>query len=220
MSERVLVVDDEPDLAAALCDALARHGFTPSAVGTLGAAREAVHSVELILLDLGLPDGDGLHACAELAAIVPVVVISARAEEADRVMALELGADDYLAKPFSTRELVARCRAVLRRAGGGARSRLSAADLTVDLEAISVCRGEQRIALTLKEFEVLAVLIRRPGRVVRRTELAAAVWNSDLPFVARSLEVHISSLRHKLGVSPDGGAYIETVQGIGYRFRP
>jgi DNA-binding response OmpR family regulator len=215
----VLVVDDEPELADAVVAVLERHGFPTRWVTTLADARLYAADSSLMLLDLGLPDGDGLTACAELAARVPVIVISARGDEVDRVIALESGADDYLAKPFSTRELVARCRAVLRRAGAAGRSVVHAGDIDIDIDTYEVRRDGSAIDLTAKEMALLMALASRLGAPVRRAALASEVWNENLGFVQRTLEVHISSLRTKLGSGEAGTGYIDTVHGIGYRLR-
>jgi DNA-binding response OmpR family regulator len=163
-----------------------------------------------------------LTVCTRFAERAPVIVISARDGEVDRVAALEMGADDYLPKPFSTRELVARCRAVLRRASGARPGRgvIRGDDLEIDLDAFVARRADRPLDLTLKEMELLVVLAERPGVTVRRSELAARVWGADVGYVNRSLEVHISSLRSKLGKRPDGSDDIVTVHGVGYRFRP
>jgi len=216
----IAIVEDEAEVRSAVVEALERHGFEVIEGSTMLDARRLASSASLLLLDLGLPDGDGLELCRELAAVVPIIVISARGDEADRVVALELGADDYLAKPFSTRELVARCRSVLRRADGQApRSAVTAADLVIDLDAYRVTRGGAVIPLTTKETELMMCLAEQVGRVVRRHELAEKVWGSSLVFVDRSLDVHMSSLRSKLGRRPDGDGYIDTVHGIGYRLQ-
>jgi DNA-binding response OmpR family regulator len=215
----VLVVDDEAELAEAVVAALQRHGFDCIWVTTLAEAAERAGDAELVLLDLGLPDGDGLTQCAAIAAKAPLIVISARDEEVDRVLALELGADDYLAKPFSTRELVARCRAVLRRSGTSRRTVVRASDLDIDLDAFEVRRDGEPIELTAKETALLMVLAEHHGALVRRSKLAEEVWESPLSLVQRTIDTHVSSLRSKLGVPPDGGTYIETMHGAGYRLR-
>ena len=215
----ILVVDDEAELAEAVVAALRRHGFACEWVSTLADAVVRAPDAELVLLDLGLPDGDGLTLCASLASKVPVVVISARGDEVDRVMALELGADDYLSKPFSTRELVARCRAVLRRSGQPTRTSVHSADLDIDLDAFVVRRAGVPVELTGKEMSLLAVLAQRQGSLVRRSTLANEVWDAPLSLVQHTLDVHISSLRAKLGAPPDGPGYIETLHGAGYRLR-
>ena len=219
MTRPVLVVDDEAELAAAVMSALHRHGFKSEWVTTLAGARTKVADAELMLLDLGLPDGDGLTACSEFAKQVPLIVISARGDEVDRVLALELGADDYLSKPFSTRELIARCRAVLRRSGTTQRAVVRVGDLEIDLDAFEVRRDDTAIELTRKEMALLGLLARCHGTMVRRTTIANEVWDTDLGFVQRSLDVHISSLRSKLGAPTSGPGYIETVRGVGYRLR-
>jgi len=215
----VLVVDDEAELAEAVVAALQRHGFDCIWVTTLAEAAERASDAELVLLDLGLPDGDGLTQCAALAAKAPLIVISARGEEVDRVLALELGADDYLAKPFSTRELIARCRAVLRRSGTTRRTVVRAGDLDIDIDAFEVRRDGEPIELTAKETALLMALAEHQGALVRRSKLAEDVWESPLALVQRTIDTHVSSLRAKLGVPPDGGTYIETMHGAGYRLR-
>lgn len=212
----ILVVDDEPELAEAVISALERHGFECDWVTTLADAMTRASKAELVLLDLGLPDGDGLTACAQIAGQAPLIVISARGDEVDRVLALELGADDYLSKPFSTRELIARCRAVLRRSTNGQRSVVHCFDLDIDLDVPEASRAGQPIVLTGKEMALLALLARHQGTTVRRTTIANEVWDSNLAYVGRTLDVHISSLRTKLGPSPVT-AYIETYHGVGYR---
>ncbi len=215
---RVLVVEDEPDVCAALSDVLTGHGFGVVIAGTRAEALERGPAVDLVVLDLGLPDGDGLEICGELARRTPVVVVSARADEVDRVVALELGADDYLAKPFGPRELVARCRSVLRRAGGRPIRRVvRLEDLEIDLERYEVRRAGQPVDLTTKERELLVALARRDGGLVRREDLAEEVWGSGLWPVNRSLDVHMSSLRRKLGDTAREPRYIQTVHGIGFR---
>jgi two-component system catabolic regulation response regulator CreB len=218
----VLVVDDEPELAEAVAAALEEHGYETRLAASVGEARERLPGTDLVLLDLGLPDGDGLTWCGPFAEHAPLIVISARDGVVDRVAALEMGADDYLPKPFSTRELVARCRAVLRRSGAPRRRRapIRVADLVIDADAFTVVRGDRLVPLTTKETELLLALVERRGVTLRRAELAATVWGSDVGFVNRSLEVHISSLRTKLGRRPDGSDDIVTVHGVGYRFRP
>jgi DNA-binding response OmpR family regulator len=217
----VIVVEDEVELRSAVCDALIRFGFDVIEAATVADARRLAPEGELLLLDLGLPDGDGLLLCAELAGILPIIVISARGDEADRVVALELGADDYIPKPFSTRELVARCRSVLRRTRESApAARVVSGDLEIDVEGLAVRRAGEPIELTTKECELLARLAADIGRLVRRNKLASDVWASDLGYVNRSIDVHVSSLRRKLGRRPDGSGYIDTVHGVGYRLRP
>ena len=215
----VLVVDDEPELAAAVIAALRCHGFQTSWVTTLAAAHEESARSRLVLLDLGLPDGDGLTACGSISRRAPLIVISARGDEADRVAALELGADDYVAKPFSTRELIARVHAVLRRTITGSRSIVHVDDVAIDLDAFEVRRGDNAIELTGKELGILTLLARHQGSVVRRSHLAVEVWNADLGLVQRTIDVHMSLIRAKLGPGPTGAGYIDTMNGVGYRLR-
>ena len=214
---RVLVVDDEDDLREALCDTLRSHGFDTEGVTTRAEAVAQGPAADLVLLDLGLPDGDGIEVCTELAARVPLIVISARGGEAERVTALELGADDFLAKPFSARELVARCRSVLRRGGGRPSSRVRVDHLEVDLEAMEAWVDGQLVELTTKERELLVALARRQGSLVRREDLADQVWGAPLWSVSRSLDVHMSSLRRKLGDPAREPRFIQTAHGIGFR---
>jgi DNA-binding response OmpR family regulator len=217
----VAMIEDEAELRRAVCDALTRYGFEVLEGSTIADAQTLARQADLLLLDLGLPDGDGLSLCAELADVVPLIVISARGDEADRVVALELGADDYLAKPFSTRELIARCRSVLRRGQRpGTRPQIASSDVVTDLNTYRVTRDGRLISLTTKETELMMCLADNIGRPVRRQDLAERVWGSSLGYVTRSLDVHMSSLRQKLGRRPDGEGYIETVHGVGYRLLP
>ena len=219
MAARVLIVDDEDDLREALSDVLVTHGFDVETGTTCADAVANADRADLLLLDLGLPDGDAVEICAELAVRVPLIVISARGDAADRISALELGADDYLAKPFNARELVARCRSVLRRSfPRGARShRILAGELEVDLDTMQAHLGGDLVPLTTKERELLVALARRRGAVVRRDELAEEVWGSSVVGVTRTLDVHMSSLRRKLSDEARAPTYIETVHGIGFR---
>jgi DNA-binding response OmpR family regulator len=216
----IAMIEDEVELRRAVRDLLQRYGFEILEGATIADARALAGQADLMLLDLGLPDGDGLSLCAELAESVPLIVLSARGDEADRVAALELGADDYLAKPFFPRELVARCHSVLRRHQRPApRRQVMSADVVIDLDAFRVGRGSELIALTTKEIELMVCLAERIGQPVRRQDLAERVWGTALGYVNRSLDVHISSLRQKLGRRPDGEGYIDTVHGIGYRLQ-
>ncbi len=216
----IAIVEDEVELRSAVRDLLVRYGFVVLEGSTIAEARLLAVSADLMLLDLGLPDGDGLSLCAVLAASVPLIVLSARGDESDRVAALELGADDYLAKPFYPRELVARCHAVLRRhQRTDARRSVTIGDLVVDLDGFRVTRGGDVIVLTTKEIELMVCLAEHVGRPVRRNDLAERVWGTSLGFVNRSLDVHMSSLRHKLGDRPGGDRYIDTVHGVGYRLQ-
>ena len=215
----VAIVEDEAELRRAVCDSLVRYGFDVLEGSTIAEARTLAPRVDLLLLDLGLPDGDGLTLCNELTGIVPLIVISARGDEADRVAALELGADDYLAKPFSPRELIARCHSVLRRGQRVVARKITCSDLVVDADACRVSRRGELVSLTTKETELLVCLAEHVGKPVRRRDLAERVWGTSLVHVTRSLDVHMSSLRQKLGERPDGEGYIDTIHGVGYRLQ-
>jgi DNA-binding response OmpR family regulator len=214
---KVLVVEDDPDLCDAIVDVLSRHGFSVERAGTRQGAMEGSTDVHLVVLDLGLPDGDGLDVCGELSKRVPLIVISARADETDRIVALELGADDYLAKPFGPRELVARVRSVLRRSARGTGVIVRSGDLAVDLDRYEVTLAGESIELTTKERELLVAIARRNGNVVKRGDLADEVWGANLWLVSRTLDVHMSSLRRKLGDTGRNASFVQTVHGIGYR---
>jgi DNA-binding response OmpR family regulator len=214
----VLVVDDEPDIVDALRDVLAGHGFEVRIARSGAEALPLVDGADLVLLDLGLPDGDGLDLCPQLAGRVGLIVISARADEIDRVTALELGADDYLAKPFGPREVVARCRALLRRLHRDtAASVVSIGDLEIDLDRFEARIAGESIDLTAKEIQLLVALARTPGRLITREELAEEVWGTNIGLVSRSIDVHLSSLRRKLGDDARRPRYIQTVHGLGFR---
>jgi DNA-binding response OmpR family regulator len=203
--------------------ALEREGYAVAACDTgRGAlALAARWQPDVILLDLMLPDLDGRDVARELRAAsdVPIIMVTARGEETDRVAGLELGADDYVVKPFSLPELVARIRAVVRRRGPGPRPSeiLVHKDLRLDLERYRAFRGDRELALTAKEFELLRMLMRRPGALVRREELVRAVWNLSLHESGKTLDVHMSSLRRKIGDDARRPRYIETVRNVGFR---
>lgn len=214
----ILVVEDEDAIADPLVAGLRREGYDVSRVDTGEGALEA-SPVDLVLLDLRLPDLDGLDVCRRLRARsrVPIIVVTARGEEADRVVGLELGADDYMVKPYGLRELIARIRAVLRRtaslAADGGTSRVG--ELEVDERARRATLGERELELTPKEFELLAALARDPGAAVSRQRLLAEVWQTSWYGSSKTIDVHVAALRRKLG---DPG-WIETVRGVGFRLR-
>lgn len=215
----VLLVEDEDAIAEPLTLGLEREGFRVHRVATGGAALEAPLP-DLVLLDLRLPDIDGYDVCRGLRqrSDVPIIVVTAKGEEADRVIGLELGADDYVVKPFGLRELVARMRAVTRRSRGGSERRglLRAGALEVDAAArIATLDGEE-LVLTAKEFDLLLVFIREPGTVVTRERILQEVWQTTWYGSSKTIDVHVAALRKKLG---DPG-WIETVRGVGFRLRP
>ncbi|MER7546380.1 response regulator transcription factor [Actinomadura sp.] len=219
---RVLLVEDDASIAEPLADGLVRYGFTVERVGTGAAALDAAHG-EMVLLDLGLPDMDGIDVCRRLREVsdVPIIMLTARGTETDRVVGLELGADDYLAKPFSLRELVARMRAVGRRTRGRERAGAAAAeespqtvgDLRIDRRTRQVRVAGKAVTLTPKEFDLLVLLAEDPGAVCPRQRILSSVWGPDFFGLSKTLDVHIAGLRRKLG---DPGR-IETLRGVGFR---
>jgi DNA-binding response OmpR family regulator len=224
--DRVLVVDDDPTVAEVVTRYLEREGFDVEAIGDGVAAvdRALADLPALVVLDLMLPGLDGLEVCRRLreAAPIPVIMLTARGEEEDRVIGLELGADDYLAKPFSPRELTARVKSVLRRAAEPfppASGRLVFDDLEIDLGAREARMHGSVVALTAREFELLAFLARFPRRAFRREELLERVWGFTYGDTA-TVTVHIRRLREKLEADPSEPRHLVTVWGVGYRLDP
>jgi two-component system response regulator RegX3 len=212
---RVLVVEDDPAVSEPLIAGLERHGFE---VLLCAYAMHVVPAVQqedpnVVVLDLGLPDGDGLDVLKEIRRFsdVPVIILTARGEETDRIVGLELGSDDYMVKPFSVRELAARIRAISRRRRAEPAS--EAGRIAVDRVRHSVTVDGNPVDLTAKEFELLSVLAEEPGRVISRQELFSRVWDPVWTGTGKTLDVHIASLRRKLGDAD----LIETVRGVGYR---
>jgi DNA-binding response OmpR family regulator len=210
---RVLVVEDDPAVAEPLLAGLKRNGIDAEHVVYAAHVVTAAQNVDVVLLDLGLPDGDGLDVLRELrrTSDVPVIIATARGDETDRIIGLELGADDYVVKPFSVRELAARVRAVSRRRRID--TSLESGRVVVDRTRHVVTVDAQVVELTAKEFDLLAVLAEEPGRAVPRQELFARVWDPVWIGTGKTLDVHVASLRKKLG-DPQ---LIETVRGVGYR---
>lgn len=222
---RVLLVEDEKSISEPFCNALAREGFLPRVAATLAEARSALaeEDPDIVLLDLMLPDGDGRELARELRATsqIPMIMLTARGSEIDRVVGLELGADDYVVKPFAATEVMARIRAVLRRTRQPeAAAKLTAGGVTVDVAARRAWCGEQELSLTRKEFDLLARLARSPGQVVTREELMSDVWDENWFGSTKTLDVHMTALRRKLGEDPAAPRYIQTVRGVGFRFAP
>ena len=225
---RVLLVEDERDIAALVAYHLAREGYR---VRTASGGEEALEALaneraDLVLLDLMLPGFSGLEVLQEMRRRpewndIPVVILTARREEEDRIKGLELGADDYVTKPFSPRELVLRVAAVLRRAQApavavGGRT-LRGGPITVDLSALRAAVGERELDLTPTEFRLLSTLLERRGRVQTRQQLLENAWDIHAEIETRTVDMHVQRLRSKLG---EAGSYIETMRGFGYRFRP
>lgn len=213
---RVLVVEDDDAIAAPLTAGLQDAGFAVDRVSTASAALAAdLSAVDVVLLDLGLPDGDGLDVCRSLRdrSDVFVIVVTARDAEIDRVLGLEMGADDYLVKPFGLRELVARIRAVRRRGGRPAAPVSRHGRLELDRRTRTVSVAGRALALTPKEHDILAVLMEDPGAVVSRDEMVAKVLGPDWFGPTKTLDVHVAALRRKLGAADS----IVTVRGVGFR---
>ena len=221
----ILVVDDEPKITQLVRDYLERAGFGVHAAGdgksALGLARS--EKPDLVILDLGLPQMDGLDVTRELRKFsnVPIIVLTARSEESDKLIGLELGADDYITKPFSPKELVARVRVVLRRVENAtvAPEVLHVADLTLDLPRMVVSAPDRPIAeLTPSEFSLLAELARYPGRVFTRAQLLNALHGVAFESYERAIDAHIKNIRHKIEPKPAEPRYVLTIYGIGYKF--
>jgi two-component system alkaline phosphatase synthesis response regulator PhoP len=224
MNEMILVVDDEPKIVKQAKDYLEKGGFRVTTAGdgrtALAVARH--ERPDLIVLDLNLPEMDGLDVCRALRreSDVPIIMLTARVEETDRLIGLELGADDYITKPFSPRELVARVRAVLRRVRGGIHQPglIRVGDLEIDLHGHRVTRAGETIRLTRSEFNLLAVLAQHPGQTFTRAQLLDRLHGVTYDGFDRSIDAHIKNLRRKLEVDPAEPRYVLTVYGIGYRF--
>lgn len=217
----ILVVEDEPGIAESLAYALRRDGYTVHTVGTLADAERATGDVDLVILDLMLPDGSGFDLLAQLRRQEEppaVIILSSRDHEADRVAGLETGADDYVTKPFSPREVVARVRAVLRRTSPrGTRRTATRLPLSVDEDTRRAsCQG-QSLDLTRVEFDLLACMLQAPGRVFTRAQLIDRIWGEDYAITDRTVDSHVKALRRKVTEAGGDAQVIETVRGVGYR---
>jgi len=218
----VLVVDDEPRIAQIARDYLQHAGF---GVVVAGTGREALERVrgdnpDLVVLDLGLPELDGLDVARALRreSDVPIIMLTARVDESDRLIGLGVGADDYVTKPFRPRELVARVQAVLRRTRGGSQGDvIRVADLTIDVPRLSVLRGSTPIDLTATELQLLATMARHPGRIFTRGQLLEAVRGDDVDAFERAIDAHVKNIRRKLERDSRKPRYVLTVYGVGYR---
>jgi two-component system, OmpR family, response regulator RegX3 len=222
----ILLVEDEESITTPLVEALEREGFDTAVSATAGESLEAAERVkpDLVLLDVMLPDGSGFDVCRELRSRsrVPIIMLTARGEEADRVAGLELGADDYVVKPFSARELVARVRAVLRRTAEAGERRAEGVtevgEVRLDPARRTVAFHGQELELSRKEFDLLRLLIENAGSVVTRERLIDEVWDTNWFGSTKTLDVHVRGLRKKLGDDSGAPRYIHTVRGVGFRF--
>jgi DNA-binding response OmpR family regulator len=223
VTSKVLVVDDEDHIVELARIYLTREGYEVEGVGdgSQALARFAQVKPDLVILDIMLPGADGLAICKEIrkTSQVPIIMLTARDEVTDKVVGLEVGADDYLTKPFHPQELVARAKALLRRARiePDAPKLIRAGKLEVDLERHEVRHGQAKVQLRPKEFDLLALLSRHPGRVFQRSELLDLVWGYDFPGYTRTVDVHVQQLREKLAAGGVTDPSIQTVWGVGYR---
>ncbi|MCU1688658.1 MAG: two component transcriptional regulator, winged helix family [Jatrophihabitantaceae bacterium] len=222
---RLLVVEDEKSFSDALSYVLTKEGFDVAVAATGPAALESFDrtGADLVLLDLMLPGLSGTEVCRALRArsAVPIIMVTARDSEVDKVVGLELGADDYVTKPYSTRELIARIRAVLRRGGeidDVSDATIEAGPVRMDVERHVVTVGGEGIALPLKEFDLLELLLRNSGRVLTRGQLIDRVWGADYVGDTKTLDVHVKRLRAKIEPDPANPVHLITVRGLGYKF--
>ena len=224
-SLRVLLVEDEQSIVEPFVRALTRNGFDTVVAGTAAEARRVAGEsrIDVVLLDIGLHDGDGRDVCRELRreSDVPIIMLTARGTETDKIVGLELGADDYVVKPFAIDEVIARIRAVLRRYHRPEEpgDTLTVGDLRLDVAARRAWRGERELKLTRKEFDLLARLASDAGNVVSREALMSDVWDENWFGSTKTLDVHVAWLRKKLGEDSVSGGHIETVRGVGFRLR-
>jgi len=222
-SQRILIVEDDPTLRASIAQTLSSNGYSVSERDDASGLQDTVSDVapDLIILDVMLPGIDGLSACRALRTSgvdLPMLMLSARSGDLDKIVGLESGADDYVTKPFSTGELIARVRALLRRTPATRATRLSAGDLAIDLIGRRVALGDQELQLTHKEFNLLAELVRNAGVVMSRDLLLEKVWGYDYVGDGRTVDVHVRWLRQKIEKDPSNPVRITTVRGVGYRF--
>jgi two-component system response regulator RegX3 len=222
MKLRILVVEDEKSISEPLAEGLEREGFDTEVAATLESARGAWRrSPDLILLDVMLPDGDGRDLAREIRreSDVPIIMLTARGEEIDRVVGLELGADDYVVKPFSLRELTARIRAILRRGRSSEpRTPIQIGEIRLDPASRTVTKDDQPVELAAKEFDLLQMLMASAGQVLRREQIMDEVWDPHWFGPTKTLDVHVSWLRKKIEDDPADPRYITTVRGVGFRF--
>ena len=226
MNVNILVIEDEPDIRRNLEYNLGREGFKASSVGSLDEANEKLKSkkFDLILLDLMLPDGSGLDLCKKIKSnseteATPIIILTAKDDEVDKVVGFELGADDYVTKPFSVRELILRVKAILKRSDTKTKEVVEVerqfGDLKIDVESHEVHVDSQLIELTALEFRLLKELVDKRGRVQSRDQLLSEVWGYNAEVTTRTVDTHIKRLREKLGSM---GKYVQTIRGVGYKF--
>ena len=226
MSVKILVIEDEPDIRRNLEYNLGREGFNTSSVGSLDEANDKLKSkkFDLILLDLMLPDGSGLELCKKIKSnseteATPIIILTAKDDEVDKVVGFELGADDYVTKPFSVRELILRVKAILKRSDTKTKEVVEVerqfGDLKIDVDSHEVHVDSQLIELTALEFRLLKELVDKRGRVQSRDQLLSEVWGYNAEVTTRTVDTHIKRLREKLGSM---GKYVQTIRGVGYKF--
>ena len=225
MLQKILIIEDEPDIRKTLKYNLSKEGFDVICASSLSEGKDYLNidSFSLILLDLMLPDGSGLDLCRELKSdtekkLIPIIILTAKDDEVDKVVGFELGADDYVTKPFSVRELILRIKAVLKR--GDIKSdnleiQRQFGDLEIDVESHEVFVNKESVVLTALEFKLLRQLVDRRGRVQSRDQLLSDVWGYSADVTTRTVDTHIKRLREKLGSM---GKYVQTIRGVGYKF--
>ena len=225
MSKKILLIEDEPDIRKTLEYNLSREGYGVISTSSLAEGRNSLesNSFSLILLDLMLPDGSGLDLCREIKSdkifsSIPIIILTAKDDEVDKVVGFELGADDYVTKPFSVRELILRVKAVLKR--GNVKSenlevKRQFGDLVIDIDSHEVFVNNDLVMLTALEFKLLRQLVDRRGRVQSRDQLLSDVWGYSAEVTTRTVDTHIKRLREKLGTM---GKYVQTIRGVGYKF--
>ena len=225
MSQKILIIEDEPDIRKALEYNISREGYDVTCASSLSEGRQKLESASftLLLLDLMLPDGSGLDLCRELkqdksSSSMPVIILTAKDDEVDKVVGFELGADDYVTKPFSVRELILRVKAVLKRGerkSDNMEVQRQFGELKIDVDSHEVFVNDEQVNLTALEFKLLSQLVDRRGRVQSRDQLLSDVWGYSSDVTTRTVDTHIKRLREKLG---DMGKYVQTIRGVGYKF--
>ena len=225
MSQKILIIEDEPDIRKTLEYNISREGYEVISASSLSEGREKLESASfsLLLLDLMLPDGSGLDLCRELKqdkslSSMPVIILTAKDDEVDKVVGFELGADDYVTKPFSVRELILRVKAVLKRGerkSDNMEVQRQFGELKIDIDSHEVFVNDEQVSLTALEFKLLRQLVDRRGRVQSRDQLLSDVWGYSSDVTTRTVDTHIKRLREKLGGM---GKYVQTIRGVGYKF--